>query len=251
MRRHKHRHHEAGRPLEHLRDGKNGAVAHDPGDQAHLGGGLGAHVGTAAHATQRGPSGAGSARRPQRQTQPSCRAGLPRTSACGATSRVTTAPAATNAKAPMVMPGTMHGAAAERGAAMHARRRKPGRRLLVAPAGERRARGPRDAVVREHNPGTHEDVVVQGHSVPDRDGVLHGHAVADDGAGLDVAVPADVAVGTDRGPGQDVREGPDPRPVPQVLRLDEGRWVDHVRPVATGSASASTAAPTGAPTRSA
>jgi hypothetical protein len=45
--------------------------------------------------------------RPQWQTHPACRAGLPITSSKSATSRVTTAPAATIAKAPIAVPHTM------------------------------------------------------------------------------------------------------------------------------------------------
>ena len=44
---------------------------------------------------------------PQRQIQPVRRAGTPETTACGGTSRVTTAPAATKAYAPIVTPQTI------------------------------------------------------------------------------------------------------------------------------------------------
>lgn len=44
---------------------------------------------------------------PHRQIQPVRRAGTPETTVCGGTSRVTTAPAATNANAPMRVPQTI------------------------------------------------------------------------------------------------------------------------------------------------
>jgi len=121
------------------------------------------------------------------------RPGLPTTKACAGTSRVTTAPAPTNAYSPMVVRQTTTTPAQGR-APGHRRRVQLGAVLL-----DERARS---EVVGEDHAGAEEHVVLDRDAVEDHHLVLDGHAVADSRSTFDVRTVADVAVAPDHRAGR-------------------------------------------------
>ena len=130
-----------------------------------------------------------------------------------ATSRVTTAPAATKARSPIVVPQTMVGLAP-----MVSRRAAPtwarSRRAIPSPR-----RG--TEIIGEDHVRPEEHLVFDRHPIPHEHRVLDRDAVADDGPTFDEGVVADVAVGADNGAGQNMRERPDARACPPMALLSQ------------------------------
>ena len=152
-------------------------------------------------------------RSPQRHIQPTTRAGTPTTSAWSGTSRVTTAPAPTNAYCADGVPADHGRVGADGRAAPHHRRPE----LALA-----RDVAPRIDDVGEHHARAAEDVVLEHDALVDRHVVLDLDAVADDDVGADVHVLPERAAAADARARHDVAPMPDPR-----ARPDHGPGVDH------------------------
>lgn len=156
----------------------------------------------------------GRAGRPSRRDS----AGLPTTSWCGRTGRVTTDPAPTMANSPMSLPHTI---------VTFAPIDAPWPTTVgVTAQSSAKARGTR-SFGWEHHARTDEHVVSHGHPRVDRHVVLHLHPVADDRTGVDEHVLAQVGAGPDPGAGPDVGVVPDPGSGAQVGSvLDDCGGVD-------------------------
>ena len=140
------------------------------------------------------------------------RAGLPMTTALSGTDFVTTAPAPTMARLPIVRPGRMVAPPPDRSAGFNRRHREGGWILLAA----------RKRVIGEGDIGADEDVVLDAQAIPKLHAGFHRDAVADDYVILYEDVGADVAVGPDAGVAEDYDELPDAGFGTDLIRLDFG-----------------------------
>ena len=142
------------------------------------------------------------------------RAGLPATTVSGSTSLVTTAPAPTMARSPIVVRGST-GARADR-------RTPPDDDSFARP----RLAASGEAVVGEGRLRPQEHPVLDDHSLPQIHARLDRHAIPHHDAVVDVGVIAYVALRAYAGLRHHVGERPDAGVGPDVIRLHDGLRVD-------------------------